>query len=500
MLILAICVAAVGLFLRAWYEVSSGVLAGDAFIFQTVGRGIVNGLKPYADLFETKPPGIFLLFALSLKFFGDQTLVKLLQAAVLLGIPVLVFLPSLHIVAQRPARQRQWLSLLSLLFGLLLALYTANQAGQGLPESFGAFFAIAFLAAFIFGYRFPISDFRSPLIHSLLLGVLLLCSLGFKEPFFLSILAGVVLLSDDDQSFIRQLVSSFLIPAAIALALGLFALAVLGYLGPFFSVYLPHMLGYHIQQYHGSTMIHALEIWRTFRNMGAYSWWFAVAVTLVWVGVFVRFVVLSSWFLVLRWVVASYLMFLAIGIGGDFYGHHFIFAVPVYAALWWAMLRHLPERIPKFATAALAILLTLTAFFSTQFSYAKSAAQWKEKEEGMQTAALAIDTLMQQCEWNRYLQMIPRGVGPYAYTKASPYGPIFTQYERFIGASKSYQTQYLRALKEAPFMLLIDIKKSNLSVFAKQYVGVHYVPDPPACAGENFSLPEPYNLLFRQEK
>ena len=105
---------------------------------------MLNGLTPYADLFETKPPGIFLLHALSLKLFGSQFLVKLLQAIVLLGIPVLVVVPSIAFVQGRSNAQRRLISLTSILFGLLLALYTANQAGEGLTESYGTFFVISY--------------------------------------------------------------------------------------------------------------------------------------------------------------------------------------------------------------------------------------------------------------------------------------------------------------------------------------------------------------------
>src|SRR2546422_741744 len=43
-----------------------GAVQPDAYLYFTVGRGILNGLLPYKDLFETKPPGMFLLSALSL--------------------------------------------------------------------------------------------------------------------------------------------------------------------------------------------------------------------------------------------------------------------------------------------------------------------------------------------------------------------------------------------------------------------------------------------------
>jgi hypothetical protein len=47
------------------YELSGVFNAYDTPIFWTVGKGIVNGTSPYTGLFEIKPPGIFILSALS---------------------------------------------------------------------------------------------------------------------------------------------------------------------------------------------------------------------------------------------------------------------------------------------------------------------------------------------------------------------------------------------------------------------------------------------------
>ncbi|MDA0376294.1 MAG: hypothetical protein O3A80_03225 [bacterium] len=473
LLVAAILVAAAGLISRAWYEVSSGVLHIDAQIFQTVGRGMLNGLQPYADLFETKPPGIFLLHALSLKLFGSQFLVKLLQAIVLLGIPVLVLIPVLSLVEDRPAAQRKIISLTTILFGLLLSLYTANQAGLGLPESYGAFFAMMALAIIASGKR---------LKGIFALALLMLFSVGFKEPFLLIILAGVILLQKD-------LLTSFIYPFFVAAALGLIALLMFGLAVPFFQVYLPHMFGFHVHQHGGSTFLRALEVWRTFINIGAYSWWFAMGVLMLWI--YVGYTSLRSHSLV-RWFVGSYLMFIAIAIGGDFYGHHFIFAVPVYVVLWWVCIQQ------KLFMWPVALLMIATAFTSTQLSFASQYALWEKKEEEMKNTALVIDIVMDRCGWDRYLQMIVREGGPYAYTTHSPYGPVFVHYSRFLGASPMYQKAHIRALQDAPLILLDDLEKTNLTDVAKEYLGVRYAEDAPACAGEDFVQPLPFHLLFRQ--
>jgi hypothetical protein len=38
-----------------------GAINSDGIAYLIVGRGILNGLRPYADLFESKPPGMYFL-------------------------------------------------------------------------------------------------------------------------------------------------------------------------------------------------------------------------------------------------------------------------------------------------------------------------------------------------------------------------------------------------------------------------------------------------------
>lgn len=481
----AIAVAFVGLLLRCYFELS-GVLHGDALIFQTVGRGMLEGLKPYSDLFETKPPGIFLIHAVSWKLFGSQVFVKILQAVALIGIPILVVKTAVDRSQDRPSGERKIITLVSLLFGLLLSLYAANQAGRGLVESYGAAVGIWFLGRVVVNGQWS-------MVKYLVLGVLMLVAVGLKEPFLLSVLAGVIILTDDW----RELIPKFMIPLVIAVVLGLGALLALGIAVPFFQVYLPHMLGYHVSQYNAPLYLRMFEVWRTFTNMGAYSWFFSVAVSMLWFGVGVRGWVIGHWSLVIRWLVASLLMFLSIAIGGDFYGHHFIFALPVYAALFWWMVPRVSfsGREGKVGVVFVALLMC-AALLNTRFLYDYS--DWKDREKEYKRVAAVVDQVMEGCGFDSYLQMVTSGGGPYAYVKAFPYGPIFVHYTRFLGASPLYQKEHIRALNETPLVFILDLENSNLSDVAEQFMGVRFSEDAPLCAGEDFAQPLPYHLLFRQ--
>ena len=487
LLVLAILISGYGLLARVWFELSSGMLANDGFLFQTVGRGILNGLTPYTDLFETKPPGSFLLHAVSWQIFGSAFLVKLVQALVLLGIPVLVALPAIHVIAGRPAKDRQVLSLLSILFGVLLSLYSANQSGWGLLESHAGVFGIAFLAIGVF-------QWGGPLVRYSVLGLLLLVAAGFKEPILLSILGGLLLL---DTSW-KSIGKSMGIAVVIAAVLGVVALLLLGYFDAFFGTYMRYMLGFHVGQEPMPLPLRAIEIWRVFTNMGVYSWSFATGLTLLWLWVPVQSLRTGRGELAVRWFLGSYLTLLAVAMGGSFYGHHFIFAIPFYAALLWVSLELLPKEFDRYV-ASFALLLIAAALIDTQLRFADQARIWKEADTEYRSAALVIDDVMERCGWERYLQMMPRGRGPYAYTKTSPYGPVFIHYSREIGALREFQTAYIRALQEAKLMLVTDVQETNLSEFALQYVGVHFDENPPACVGEDFSQPLPYRLLFRQD-
>lgn len=471
------------LVIRLWFELQ-GVMHSDAFIFHTVGRGIVNGLIPYADLFETKPPGIFLMHAASIWLFDSQLLVSILQAAALVALPILVLLPSIDAISDKPAKDRQLLSVTIFVFALLLTLFTADQAGTGLTESYGAALGVGYLY-----YLHRLSHRMSRIAYGVL-GVLLLLAAGLKEPFALSILAGVIVLSDDWKSLVQK----FLIPLLIAAIVGITALAVLGYLEPFFTVYLKHMTTFHVYQHTIPIPIRALEFWRVFFVAGAFSWMFAISLCGLWFWYLVEHLATFRWLTVLQACIASYLALLAIAIGGDFYGHHFVFAVPFYAAVLWLMVRRASSSHPLLLVAM--VLLALGGIFEPTLSYAEKLQRWTTQEDEYRSVATLIDEVMENCGYEKYLQMITRGGGPYAFTTRSPYGPIFVHYTRFIGGSKDYQSKYIAALKEAPLIFMTDESNSNLTEYAHQYMGVNFTKDPPPCVGEDFKQPQPYDLLF----
>jgi len=50
-------------------ELSGAYQLWDSPAYYAVGRGILNGIAPWSGLLEIKPPGIFLVSAISFKIF-----------------------------------------------------------------------------------------------------------------------------------------------------------------------------------------------------------------------------------------------------------------------------------------------------------------------------------------------------------------------------------------------------------------------------------------------
>ncbi len=203
----------------------------DAYIYITLGRGLLNGLRPYVDLFESKPPGIFLLAAASLWMTGGTFLLRLVETLSLLFLPL-----SFTLLARRPGpwnirptlRQAATMAT-AFAFGTLMALRTLEVTGGLQTEIFGLPFAILYVFLLLrktFGWR-----------EILLAALCLLLSLGMKEPFLLSILAAALLCLRTPSEFWKRL----LLPLLIAFGAGLAFLWATGWLMPYVGLYLPAM-------------------------------------------------------------------------------------------------------------------------------------------------------------------------------------------------------------------------------------------------------------------
>lgn len=207
-------------------------------IYWEMGRAILNGLIPYEDIYETKPPGIFVLSALSLKLFGRPILGNIIHTTLLFSIPLLFVLQARRLTLSLSRWHQSALMALAFLGSSTLLRYLLPAPSGWLLDFHGAAFGILYLLA--------IADpTKLTKVRLVLATIALFVSIGLKETFILSALAGALVLLHGRREFLR----GWVLPAACAAFGGFLALALTGWLHAFFSVYLPSMLGGYVQRF-----------------------------------------------------------------------------------------------------------------------------------------------------------------------------------------------------------------------------------------------------------
>lgn len=482
-------------FLGVLFVELSGTLDEDALIYFTVGRGILNGLTPYRDLFETKPPGIFLLTAASLLLGGTWFANVVFTGA--LG----VTFATMHHAARRILRDaegtdRRLLLLTSLLIALLLTLFAAYFSGGVQVEALGAAVLTVYVAEVAL---VPLPWGRQRI---LLAAIPLFLAAFLKEPFVLVAFAGALILAPS----LRSLLSLFLLPAIVAGFLELIVLLVTGWLLPYLK-YLSFMLTYHTSRYNGPLMLRGFFVHRILEN----AWNYSPFLPLLLIGL-VSGAILWAWSLhssvrgrvlhIARIGVALYLTTLAVAAGGEFFAHHFVFALSVYVALFIALLRWMAiadssvRRLPMLALACIAVGI---AFVHARRLPPRQLTAWRAHSATLRQTAATIDRVLDDCGIDRYLYLVSRGGGPFGFTRHSPLGPVFLNHNRLVSTPDSplfpsYQTTF----NEARILVLRDRESTGMTEDGWRLVERHFTPEPPPCARLT-SQPLPYQILFRKE-
>jgi len=421
---------------RINYELSGIYQIWDAPIYYTVGRGIVNGIAPWSGIFEIKPPGIFLVSAISFKFFDNPVFTYYFQAFVLVLTATVPIAAYFLLSSYRSTLKLAF----SMLAGLLLALYSAERAGEFQVESFGA----AFACIAVFAMAMPDFEKRKILLTSIsAIGILGAC--GFKEPFLFP-LFGVSLIFCKD---IKDWFCRFALPLAIAVSLGFVILLACGWLDGFLY-YLKFMSSTHVSR-HGSSLGRALEFHRIYNDLNSFSRGFTIALLIL------LFLPLLKFFWNIKtneetfftkiafWGMAFFMSSYSIGLGGEFFEHHFAFGLPFYMALVLLLLKNWTEEnflVAKFGLLCLAFLAIGT--LDLPFRYERNLRHFgnhfhlnldertkyiNEGAKEIKEAAAYLDFKMDELGIDRYVFIGDHypTTSIYGWTKHSPMGPYFNQ-------------------------------------------------------------------------
>lgn len=491
------CASVYHFYLRIAVE-ATGPLNYDAPVWMAVGRGIVNGLKPYVDLFEIKPPVIFYIFAgnwlLSDRLTPTITL-QILSLVLLAGFPILAAAP----LAQARPQTRSPLIIVAGLGGAVLSLFLATFTSGILVETFGCVFLLPWIWIWVHGSH------RDSYLPSLCAATASLAlSAGTKEPFALVAVAVALLNLRSFRKDVRFLAASVL----GAIALGHVLLFTVGLLRGYYG-YLAFLFGDFLAQ-------SAVPIWERTLDWGP-VWQYASAFSgglpfllLSWIALFVTDAVAGQRpttaltrcaCLALAWLLTS----LAANSGGMRLPHHVCFFVPLWVTLWLLALQcfacgPFPTSRWRDVLHAGAVGLLLWTLADMTPAREPDLNQRSDLADS-QRAAQAIDQVLSCLGEARYAFVGRNYLQPYAWTKHSPAGPFFSQLWFFFEHNPGRRSEFIAQLKRHKVLVVsrdyqgAPTLDGETSALVDRLIEEHYRDQlPVACRGP--ALPGQWRLFY----
>lgn len=504
----------------------SEIASCDANLFFTVGRFMAKGYRPYLDAYENKPPMIFLISEISYLLSGGFYLVNISSFLCFLNL-LLTPLAICIIIAIKRKLSLLSASLMSgsvFLISLLLLFYSEQRSGEIMCEIFGVSALVDGVLCLLIISKGKKIHFYHPCV--ILSGVFFAIATLFKEPFaLLGIFAYLMVIEQK-----RDLLFKLVFPLAYGVFTALLILLVTNSVAGYFTIYLPNMLSYHITS-HGSLFDRMKDFKKLFDNLNEFSKYLFILIILMFFISCLRGTTLFSEekpslmliFRVIRIIlpfVYLYIASLTVGLGGQYFWHHFAFALPFYYSLLLDSGFYIGEQInnlsikdnegpliKKISNPFTLLAVVFTFLLSFISSYGLIEHKFKMKEEEMinlvkraKADASYIDEVLDTLNVERYLFIGFNGTDrPYCYTKHLPLGPCFVQdQDNFKKANTFFTNNFLKQLKESEVIVFSSYQMPIIEKEVKQYISTNFTSELPN-AIKDISKPEQffYGLYFR---
>lgn len=484
------------LFGRLSYNLKE-VYTADHALYFGVSKGLLAGLKPYRDMYENKPPMIFLLGAISFGLFKNYYLLNVLC---FLSILIICFVPLGFLIKKSINTKPNPLiavlvGIIALFVSIILGMYGDLRSGEAQVELFGA--STSMLCLLLLMFIKPSQKFYSPFI--ILVGVLFGITAMFKEPHAVLLFFLILL-------FVRKdtLLNRLVYPIGYALITILIILLCSNCIDSYFTIYLKNMLGSHINNY-GSPWERMFDFRAIYNDLKNYSEYLPTLLIIL----FVSDVVVLSYRTVfgenleerithvthlLILVLSMYVSSFIIGLGGQYYNHHFAFGLPFYSTLLLVFINEFPfEKTALFSEikdnkiqwkkAVLTFLTIVFAYFSFSYSYNTIANRDEyepdvaniERTEFMKKFNAYVDDICDCLGEDRYLFIGFNGWHSYGYGNHLPYGPNFAQDGALFNDRNNYFcTTFLENLHKTNFIVSAYNNLGEIRNEVNEYIGEHF--------------------------
>lgn len=357
---------------------------------------------------------------------------------------------------------------IALSFGLLFMLYSQYKSGQIQIESLGAAFICLYILTIQRINRSAVKPFSFSIITA---AFFVMCAVMFKEPFLIIAVAAALIFINN----VKDLLYKLILPLLYGGIMGSIIMILTGTLFPYLSIYLPQMIGDHISVY-GNPYERGIHIGRLIRDIGEFSLEIKILVIIL-----ILFFVFSLYketrskplSLILKFMKVPFLIYIvsfSVGLGGQYFAHHFVFAVPFYISLFIFMLEKIEnsytEKTPDTAAATYQLKAIANGFLTICLILTSAAFCVLPKFPVDQTVLDANSVMRQQAEYvdqllehygiNRYQYLGFNGYRFYGFTEHSPLGPVFIQDPVNFTENNTWFTKNMLSQMETADILIVE--------------------------------------------
>ena len=486
---------------RYFYELKRP-FTWDTTMYYAVGKGMSHGLKPYADLFENKPPMIFFMASISYSLTGDYYLCNVLSFVLLTLTTLAPTVCTIILLVKNKEKNvvtYALFTLATLFVGFLLGGYLQLRSGEVQVELFGAFFVLAYLLT-AKSIKVEKTKLYSPKI--IISSVFLMVGVMFKEPFILVAFASAMLFCTTPKEWLYR----FILPCAYGGFLGVILLICTGTFIPYLTIYLPHMMGNHISIY-GSPFERMKKFEKLLNDIGGYSGLLqgliAISSLYAIIKIFTektqdkRLIAQVIYFLVkiVKVILIPFIISFVVGLGGQYYNHRYIFALPCYVLMIVQAFEDLSLLLAKpreeqnankvetnfigkfvagaLCSASIAGLLGIYLLPQPKYDHYDKILAYAET---MKDDAKYVDKILDLLGEDTYQYFGFNGPVFYCYTVHDPKGPVFFQDPNNLQSEDTFFAKNLKKqMQETNVFIVSYVKCGVLTDYVNDYIKENFI-------------------------
>ncbi len=481
----------------------------DSPIYWAVGRGYLNGITPYNGLFETKPPGIFLISAFSLLLTNDVLIGNIINGICLIFMVIVPVIFCIIYYKNEKIPIRILILFLSLVIGSSIMFFTSLRSGKYQVESYGSGFASLYLLVIVLINTKKVKWYSFSIILS---GFFAMLSIMMKEPFLLIIIASSLLFIESFEDLGYKL----FLPLVYGGIMGVIVMLVTNSLIPYCSIYLKHMLFSHVST-HGPLVNRIFKFDKIISDLHNYNTYFhdlifglivfyliynlCKLVKLEKIRFLKRFIVLFNF---AKFAVAIILVIISVALGGQFYNHHYAFASPFYLALGLFFIKKIKDfsyvyiRYAILSFAALLCILNILYYSPAVISFPSDVLNYNKD---IREQAHYVDMVLDELGVDQYLQLGFNQVNKfYGLTRHSPLGPVFFQDpNNFKDENSWFVKEFIKQLDKAE-VIIIDKKYGYnvkvINTYTRLYIESNFTLTEPKEI-QDIDVPESFSIRYQ---